>query len=83
MTTGAVFLCTAADIGLADTCCLCGGSASLGGTQDPIPGSVPSLRYCSTECHDEWEDELARRREQAERQAAEDEAAAAEWDGVS
>ena len=42
-----------------DTCCCCGGSASLGGTQFPIPGSVPSLSYCSLECHDDWENYLA------------------------
>jgi hypothetical protein len=48
---------------MADTCCCCGGSASLGGTQHPIPGSVPSLRYCSMECHDDWEDYLARQAE--------------------
>lgn len=42
-----------------DECCCCGGSASLGGTQDPVPGSRPSLQYCSVECHDDWEDFLA------------------------
>lgn len=56
MTVDAVFLCT--DI-CSDTCCCCGGSATLGGTQEAIVGSSPTLRYCSTECHDEWEDYLA------------------------
>ena len=46
-----------------DTCCGCGGSATLGGTQEAIPGSSPTLRYCSIACHDEWEDELAHRAE--------------------
>lgn len=50
-----------------DECCCCGGSATLGGTQDAVPGSVPSLRYCSLECHDEWEDFLA---EQAQQRSA-------------
>ena len=50
--------CDAADVGVLDECCCCGGSATLGGTQEAVIGSVPSLRYCSTECHDEWEDHL-------------------------
>jgi len=79
----AIFLCTAEDIGLADSCCCCGGSASLGGTQDPVPGSVPSLRYCSIDCHDEWEGVLADREERRQREREEDDAAAAEWDGKS
>ena len=58
-------LCDANDVGMADTCCCCGGSASLGGTQHPIPGSVPALRYCSIDCHDDWEDYLAERSERA------------------
>ena len=28
-------LCSADDVGMADTCMCCGGSASLGGTQEP------------------------------------------------
>lgn len=48
-----------------DTCCCCGGSASLGGAQEPVPGSVPALRYCSMECHDDWENYLAGMREWA------------------
>lgn len=46
-----------------DECCCCGGSATLGGTQEAIPGSSRSLRYCSIECHDSWEDFLATERE--------------------
>lgn len=45
-----------------DECCCCGGSATLAGTQEAIPGSSPSLRYCSVECHDDWEDHLAEQR---------------------
>lgn len=58
--TGTVFVCT--DI-CGDTCCCCGGSATLGGTQEAIVGSAATLRYCSIECHDEWEDHLASERE--------------------
>ena len=63
-------LCTAEDMGMADTCCNCGGSASLGGTQPPIPGSRQSLRYCSVKCHDEWENRLVERAEAQDRRLA-------------
>jgi hypothetical protein len=49
------------EFGLGSECACCGGSATLGGRQEAIPGSAPILRYCSVECHDEWEDHLAQR----------------------
>lgn len=46
-----------------DECCCCGGSATLGGTVEAVIGSQRSLRYCSIECHDDWENFLAEQRE--------------------
>lgn len=37
--------------GSPDECQCCGGSASLGGTQQPLVTDIGT--YCSTDCHDE------------------------------
>jgi hypothetical protein len=50
----AIFLC----FGSPDECQNCGGSASLGGTQEPIVCGVGT--YCSMECHDESLDFMER-----------------------
>ncbi len=46
----AAFLC----FGDPDECWLCGGSASLGKTQQPIGGIDGRGRFCSTECAEEY-----------------------------
>lgn len=50
-------VCGPADVAF-DECICCGGSATLGGTSEPVIGPT-GLRYCSLDCHDEWEDYLA------------------------
>jgi hypothetical protein len=59
----AVIACTADDIGVRDECCCCGGWIYAAGNKESIVGSVPSLRYCSIECHDDWEDFLAEQKQ--------------------
>ena len=53
-----IHLCTAADVGMAETCMCCGGWVHAEGNTVPIPGSSPTLQYCSQDCHDDWEDAL-------------------------
>ena len=50
-----IHLCTATDVGMAETCMCCGGWVYAEGNTVPIPGSSPTLQYCSQECHDDWE----------------------------
>jgi hypothetical protein len=63
-------LCNASDCGMAETCMCCGGWIYAAGNLAPIPGSAPTLQYCSQECHDDWEGYLAdREQRRIERQA--------------
>ena len=59
-----IHLCTAADVGMAETCMCCGGWVYAEGNTVPIPGSSPTLQYCSQDCHDAWEGVLAYEAEQ-------------------
>jgi len=59
-----IHLCTAADVGMAETCMCCGGWVYAEGNTVPIPGSSPTLQYCSQDCHDDWEGVLADEAEQ-------------------
>ncbi len=57
-----VHLCGINEMGLADTCMNCGGSASLGGTQAPARDDN-GWPFCSAECLDEDGERKARRLE--------------------
>ena len=59
-----IHLCTAADVGMAETFMCCGGWVYAEGNTVPIPGSSPTLQYCSQDCHDDWEGVLADEAEQ-------------------
>jgi hypothetical protein len=58
-----IHLCGIGDVGLADTCMNCGGSASLGGTQEPA-WDGNGWPFCSTECLDEDGERKARKLEE-------------------
>jgi hypothetical protein len=80
-------LCNASDVGMAETCCCCGGWVYAADNPHPIPGRVPSLQYCSPECHDDWEgflsDQDERHRKRREFEDWENALWANAWDGKS
>jgi hypothetical protein len=48
-----MIVCDARDVGVYDECVCCGGSATLGGTQEAL--TVNGRRYCSEDCAADWE----------------------------